>query len=259
MRRLGQFTIPIAIHLRWEWDATRSESSTKGKVMRNLGKRSRAIQQQGQEVGACRSTSFLTLMCSLISAKGARVGSPKRLLLLLFSVLLSSIASVVLVSPPTVSAAPLDTGTGAVETAAERQLAELARESDVIVLGRIVSTRVEPRGPGGAPGIHTAVTISNPESIKGDTGSSVEFWVQGGKLGGRLRRVVGQATFTPGQEALVFLKSSESNALLPTRMGLGKWTLEAREGATWVVSGSEHLDRVTLSIARDAVLKGATP
>jgi len=46
---------------------------------------------------------------------------------------------------------------------------ELVAASDLIVVGRVVATHVEPRGPAGQPVIHTRATIQVEEMIRAHT------------------------------------------------------------------------------------------
>jgi hypothetical protein len=131
------------------------------------------------------------------------------------------------------------------------RLQRLAALSDDVVVGRVVELEALPTGPNGIPGIHTLVTLADVRSLKGTSSSA--FWVQGGVLGGRVRRVTGQAAFRVGERVFVFLRRSPEGASWPTRMGLGKWRVEEREGKTFVSHSSDPFARVPLADAIDAV------
>ena len=110
----------------------------------------------------------------------------------------------------------------------------LTRQSDQIVIGHIVETRAYPEGPGHLPGIHTRVRLQVEETLAGQPTTSMEFWVHGGRLGDRMRRVSGQATFRPGEETLVFLFRTPAGVLFPAGMARGKWSLIRAGGEIWV-------------------------
>lgn len=110
-------------------------------------------------------------------------------------------------------------------TFAEVTLEDLARASDLVVIGRVEHTDVLPHGPGGQPGIHTRATIQVAETLRGQPRTIIEVWAHGGRLGDRMRVVPGQATFRPGEHVALFLFDA-GGGLWPTGMGRGKWTVE---------------------------------
>ncbi|MCA9610154.1 MAG: hypothetical protein KC619_31370 [Myxococcales bacterium] len=99
---------------------------------------------------------------------------------------------------------------------------QLAAASDLIVVGRVVEVSVEPQGPAGQPGIHTRATVQVEEVLRGPGRSLVDVWVQGGRLGDRMRVVPGQAQFVQGEDLVLFLTEA-GGGLWPTGMGRGKW------------------------------------
>ena len=113
-------------------------------------------------------------------------------------------------------------------------LESLAGDSDIVVVGRVVDTTALPNGPHGESGIHTRVTLRADDSVPESGRDTVSFWVHGGRLGNRLRRVVGQARFEPGEEVAVFLRGSAGGALWPTQMARGKWWRFSAGGARYV-------------------------
>lgn len=103
---------------------------------------------------------------------------------------------------------------------------DLARASDLVVIGRVEHVAVEPHGPAGQPGIHTRALIQVAETLRGEHRMFVEVWVQGGRIGRRMRVVPGQATFAAGEHVGVFLFEA-GGGLWPTGMGRGKWAVRS--------------------------------
>ena len=120
-------------------------------------------------------------------------------------------------------------------------LDELIAESDLIVHATVVTTSVHSQGPNGQPGIHTRVDLEVHETLKGTPRSTLEVWVQGGRMGGRMRVVVGQARFEPLEEAVLFLFRDPNGAYWPAGMGAGKWSVSHEAGVTTARSGTEAL------------------
>lgn len=119
-------------------------------------------------------------------------------------------------------------GASRATTFTDLTLEDLAKESEIIVLGRVVATDVEPVGPRNQTGIHTRVTLAAEEYLQGPETSLVTFWVHGGRLGNLMRVVPGQARFRVGERVLVFLTDVGGGILFPAGMSLGKW--EWRDG-----------------------------
>jgi len=109
----------------------------------------------------------------------------------------------------------------------------LARQSDVIAVGRVIETQVVAQGPAGLPGIHTRVELAVEEMLAGVPVSVVTFWVHGGTLGDRMRVVPGQARFSRGERVLVFLFRTPAGALFPAGMARGKWLVLEQGGRRW--------------------------
>lgn len=107
---------------------------------------------------------------------------------------------------------------------------QLTDRSELVVRGHVVATEVRGHGPGGLPGIHTEITVAVDEALKGAPGREVHFFVQGGRLGGRLRVVHGQARIAMGEHVIMFLFRNEHGVLWPTGMGRGKWLVRDTPG-----------------------------
>lgn len=117
-------------------------------------------------------------------------------------------------------------------TFADLTVEELARASDLVVVGRVETVEAFPVGPAGQPGIHTRAVVQITETLRGDARALVEVWVHGGRLGDRIRVVPGQATFRRGEAVTLFLFQA-GGGLWPTGMGRGKWV---RSDAGWIPS-----------------------
>ena len=117
---------------------------------------------------------------------------------------------------------------------------ELARQSDLVVHGRVVSSTPVLRGPGGQPGIHTRSTIAIEEVLRGAPSSNaVEVWTHGGALEGMRRVVVGQASFEVGEDVVVFLFEA-GRGYWPTGMSRGKWLVDDRSSSPTVRPDATH-------------------
>ncbi len=150
----------------------------------------------------------------------------------------------------------LEWAQGAEDEASITLLSELATKSTLVVSGVVSATEASPTGPAGARGIHTAVELSGVEVLRGSAAGPVSFWVQGGVIGDRARRVVGQASFSVGQRVLVFLTRAPNGALWPTRMALGKWMVEPCEQGTCAVQQAQS---VPIERALRAMEQGSPP
>ena len=136
------------------------------------------------------------------------------------------------------AASPRETRGKGSKAAFQDATVELARQlgskSDAVVIGKVWRTQVFDHGPAGEPGIHTQIVLMTYRTLLGTAQEQVSFWVQGGQLGQRLRRVSRQARFAPGEEVVVFLAADAQDNLWPTDMSAGKWRLE-RSAAVWRV------------------------
>lgn len=113
-------------------------------------------------------------------------------------------------------------------------LEDLARSSDLVLIGRVERCDVLPEGPHGLPGLHTRVRLGVTEALAGARTNAETLWVHGGRLGRRVRRVSGQAKFEVGEELVVFLFRDPQGALWPSGMARGKWHVRQMDGRRWV-------------------------
>lgn len=116
-------------------------------------------------------------------------------------------------------------------------VAELARASDLVVIGEVVGAVPVRREVNGHRGIYTMVRLRVDEFWVGEGREVVEdleFVVHGGRVGDDLARVHGQASFALGERVVVFLFRG-GEVLWPTGMSQGKWCVDG----TAVVSAAD--------------------
>jgi len=101
---------------------------------------------------------------------------------------------------------------------------EVVNGSDLIAYGRVASVtalRID-----GQTRIDSLVTFEVGSWLKGGGESSITFRTLGGELGRYRSVVVGAPTFTPGDEAVMFLKSAGQP--VPTVFGLNQGVFRVR-------------------------------
>ncbi|KFA90234.1 hypothetical protein [Archangium violaceum] len=106
-------------------------------------------------------------------------------------------------------------------------LPELAQASDAIVHGTV--RRVESRWSGDGRRIITDVEIQVTDALKGQAGGTVLVSQPGGRVGDIGQRVSGLATFTPGEEVVVFLEQHGKRAFRVSGMVQGKYQVQRSE------------------------------
>lgn len=104
-------------------------------------------------------------------------------------------------------------------------LAELAAKADTIVLGTVVSRASSWNSDGTA--IHTDVTVSVEEVIRGAAESHVTFRVAGGIVGGIGMRTSNDPVFHDGEQVIVFLNTRE---IPPSLVGLYQGKVAVQQG-----------------------------
>jgi hypothetical protein len=125
---------------------------------------------------------------------------------------------------------------------------ELVATAPVIVHGDVVDVRSE--WVDGRRAVETFVTVEARDYMKGNLGERVTFKVPGGQLG-RYRTVfVGAPTFQPGDEVVLFLKTSGPSFpfVIGLSQGVFRIVTEPRTGRRLVtppvVMGMSALDTV---------------
>lgn len=122
----------------------------------------------------------------------------------------------------TILAAALLFGQPAAATTMLRiDLPELSQTANTVVHGTV--RRVESRWSGDRRRIVTDVEIEVTEALKGQVGSTVLLIQPGGTVGDIGQTVHGLATFTPGEEVVVFLDRHGSRSFRVTGMAQGKY------------------------------------
>jgi hypothetical protein len=123
-------------------------------------------------------------------------------------------------------------------------LPELAQSSDTVVHGTV--RRVESRWSGDRRRILTDVEIEVTESLKGQPGSTVLLTQPGGKMGDIGQVVHGSASFTPGEEVVVFLERRGATAFHLSGMSQGKYQVRRAADGTSALAVPEDTQQVLL-------------
>lgn len=116
----------------------------------------------------------------------------------------------------------LSTTAGATQYAELLDLDDLAGRADRVVLGEVLTTRVESQGNG----IWTVATVMVDETLSGDRDPVVEVRVPGGRLSNLELTVVGVPKLVPGYEMLLFLDDDRI-------VGLGQGAFVVAGGYAW--------------------------
>jgi hypothetical protein len=112
-------------------------------------------------------------------------------------------------------------------TLIRRDVAELSSLSDTVVHGTV--RRVQSRWSGDRRRIITDVEIQVTDTLKGQPGGTVLVTQPGGTVGDIGQTVHGLASFTPGEEVVVFLERRGRVAFEVSGMAQGKF--QVRRGA----------------------------
>src|SRR5262249_53345560 len=105
-----------------------------------------------------------------------------------------------------------------------QDVAALTCSSDAVVRGKV--KKVESRWTGDHRQMVTDVTIDVDEFIKGKGNKTVQITQPGGEVEGIGQKVSGLASFTPGEEVVVFLARQGSDRFMVTGMAQGKFRVE---------------------------------
>jgi len=111
--------------------------------------------------------------------------------------------------------------------------AQMARESELIVRGTVVTVQGQTAGPRRA--IESLVTVYVTETLKGTAGTSTVFRVPGGRVGAYRRVMVGAPVFAAGDDVIVFLKGVAPAIAMPYGLSQGVYRV-ARQGGGVVVT-----------------------
>ncbi|MCY1045449.1 hypothetical protein OV208_29310 [Corallococcus sp. bb12-1] len=109
-------------------------------------------------------------------------------------------------------------------------LPQMAQASDAVVQG--VVRRVQSRWSGDNRRIVTDVEIEVTESLKGTSGGTVLVTQPGGRVGDIGQVVSGLATFSEGEEVVVFLEKKGASAFQLAGMAQGKYQVQRSDSKT---------------------------
>jgi hypothetical protein len=120
---------------------------------------------------------------------------------------------------------------------------QMARESEVIVHGRVVA--VDARLVGARRTVESVITLQIVEPIKGTTGDQTVFRVPSGRVG-RYRRVMsGAPEFNRGDEVIVFLRGQAPSLPMPYGLSQGVYRVTRRGTAAMVMAPILSDGRIT--------------
>jgi hypothetical protein len=110
--------------------------------------------------------------------------------------------------------------------------AQMARESELIVRGTVVSVQSQMAGP--RQTIESLITLSVADTMKGTAGTRTVFRVPGGRVGRYRRVMVGAPEFRAGDEVILFLKGRAPAIAMPYGLSQGVYRVARRADAAVV-------------------------
>ena len=110
--------------------------------------------------------------------------------------------------------------------------AQMARESELIVRGTVVSVQSQMAGP--RQTIESLITLSVADTMKGTAGAQTIFRIPGGRVGRYRRVMVGAPEFRAGDEVIVFLKGRAPAIAMPYGLSQGVYRVARRADAAVV-------------------------
>jgi hypothetical protein len=116
-------------------------------------------------------------------------------------------------------------------------LPELTQSADAIVHGTV--RRLESRWSGDGRKIVTDVEIEVTETLKGQAGGTVLVTQPGGRMGDIGQKVSGLASFTPGEEVVLFLERRGPQAFRVAGMAQGKYQVRRSADGTRMLAVPE--------------------
>jgi hypothetical protein len=126
------------------------------------------------------------------------------------------------------------TGRGALATTlVPADFTQMARESELIVHGTVVSVHGQITGPRRA--IDSVITVQVAATMKGTPAAQAVFRVPGGRVGRYRRVMVGAPEFAAGDEVILFLKGRAPALAMPYGLSQGVYRV-ARQGGVAVVT-----------------------
>jgi hypothetical protein len=110
---------------------------------------------------------------------------------------------------------------------------QMARESEMIVHGRVLGVQAQLVGPRRT--IESLVTLEVVDTMKGTAGAQTVFRIPGGRIGRYRRVMVGAPEFAAGDEVIVFLKGRAPAVPAPYGLSQGVFRI-ARSGTSAIVT-----------------------
>jgi hypothetical protein len=104
--------------------------------------------------------------------------------------------------------------------------AQMARESELIVHGTVVSVQSQTAGPRRT--IESVITLSVADTMKGTAGAQTVFRIPGGRVGRYRRVMVGAPEFQAGDEVILFLKGRAPAIAMPYGLSQGVYRVARR-------------------------------
>lgn len=116
---------------------------------------------------------------------------------------------------------------------------ELARQSEAVLVGRVVS--VTPEYVSDVHGVQTKVRLAVDATVAGKAqGKVVEVVERGGQLPGLEEKVFGVPEYRVGERVLLFVQRDRKRNLRTTALALGKYRVEATSSGNWVARREFH-------------------
>ncbi len=103
---------------------------------------------------------------------------------------------------------------------------QMARESELIVHGTVVSVQSQTAGPRRT--IESVITLSVADTMKGTAGAQTVFRIPGGRVGRYRRVMVGAPEFQAGDEVILFLKGRAPAIAMPYGLSQGVYRVARR-------------------------------
>lgn len=110
--------------------------------------------------------------------------------------------------------------------------AQMARESELIVRGTVLTVQSQMAGP--RQTIESVITLAVADTMKGTPGAQAVFRVPGGRVGRYRRVMVGTPEFQAGDEVILFLKGRAPAIAMPYGLSQGVYRVARRAGGSVV-------------------------
>ena len=135
----------------------------------------------------------------------------------------------------------------------KRSLEQLSQETDLILLGTVISQVSAWNDQHTA--IHTDVTVAVEEAMKGSPGTEVTFRVAGGIVGDIGMRTSHSPVFQDGEQVIVFLNT----AVVPARAWLARGNIRYRTAPSSEMDTGSRLRALPMLSALPPNKRGGRP